>query len=78
MRAMQLVAWKHEPEFNEVDDPEPGPGEVRIRVGGAGPRHSELHLMHDFDDEMLAWPDAPHAYQLMSEGKLQGRAVVVP
>ena len=36
MRALRLVDWKHGAEFAEVDDPEPGPGEVRIRVGGAG------------------------------------------
>jgi propanol-preferring alcohol dehydrogenase len=55
MRAMQLVAWKHEPELTEVDEPEPRPGEVRIRIGGAGACHSDLHLMHDFDEGMLPW-----------------------
>jgi propanol-preferring alcohol dehydrogenase len=56
MRALQLTAWKHEPELVEVPDPEPGPGEVVIKVGGAGACHSDLHLMHDFEDEgPLGW-----------------------
>lgn len=55
MRALRLTAWKHEPELQEVDDPEPGPGEVVVRVGGAGACHSDLHLMHDFDDGLMPW-----------------------
>ncbi|HEU5309395.1 MAG TPA: NAD(P)-dependent alcohol dehydrogenase [Acidimicrobiia bacterium] len=55
MRALQLVAWKHEPELLEVADPEPGPGEVRVRIGGAGACHSDLHLIHDFDAGLLPW-----------------------
>lgn len=49
MRALQLTAWKADPEFREVAEPEPGPGEVIVRVGGAGACHSDLHLMHDFE-----------------------------
>ena len=45
MRAFQLVAWQEPPELREVPVPEPGPGEVLIRVGGAGACHSDLHLM---------------------------------
>ncbi len=55
MRALRLVDWKHGPEFADVDDPEPGPGEVRIRVGGAGACHSDLHLMYDFEGGLLPW-----------------------
>jgi propanol-preferring alcohol dehydrogenase len=55
MRALRLVDWKHAPELVEVDDPEPGPGEVRIRVGGAGACHSDLHLMYDFESGLLPW-----------------------
>jgi len=49
MRALRLLAWKSEPELVEVEDPVPGPGQVVIRVGGAGACHSDLHLMHEFD-----------------------------
>lgn len=55
MRAFQLPEWKHDGEFVEVADPEPGPGEVVIRIGGAGACHSDLHLMHDFEAGVLPW-----------------------
>jgi alcohol dehydrogenase, propanol-preferring len=45
MKAFQLVAWQKPPEFREVPVPEPGPGEVLVKVGGAGACHSDLHLM---------------------------------
>lgn len=55
MRALRLQRWKNEPELVEVPDPEPGPGQVVIRVGGAGACHSDLHLMHDFEPGQLPW-----------------------
>ncbi|MGQ0432160.1 MAG: NAD(P)-dependent alcohol dehydrogenase [Microthrixaceae bacterium] len=55
MRALQLTAWKHDPEFRDVSDPQPGPGQVVVRIGGAGACHSDLHLMHDFEAGMLPW-----------------------
>lgn len=48
MRALRLMSWKSEPELVEVPDPEPGPGQVVVRIGGAGACHSDLHLMRDF------------------------------
>lgn len=45
MKAYQLVAWQEPPELREVPTPEPGPGEVLLKVGGAGACHSDLHLM---------------------------------
>lgn len=55
MRALRLTEWTHDPELVEVADPEPGPGEVVVRIGGAGACHSDLHLMHDFEAGMLPW-----------------------
>lgn len=55
MRALRLMSWKSEPELVEVDEPTPGPGQVVVRVGGAGACHSDLHLMHDFEDGLLPW-----------------------
>ena len=46
MRAVQLHAWQAPPEVRDVPEPEAGPGEVLLRVGGAGLCHSDLHLMH--------------------------------
>ena len=55
MKALRLEAWHSEPLLREVPDPEPGPGEVVIQVGGAGACHSDLHLMHEFEDGVLPW-----------------------
>ena len=48
MQALRLTSWQHDAEFADVPDPDPGPGEVLVRIGGAGACHSDLHLMHDF------------------------------
>ena len=53
MRALQLTAWKSPPALREVPDPEPGPGQVVVRIAAAGACHSDLHLMHDFDAGLL-------------------------
>jgi propanol-preferring alcohol dehydrogenase len=45
MKAYQLTEWQSQPELREVDVPEPGPGQVLVRIGGAGACHSDLHLM---------------------------------
>ena len=55
MRAVRLLNWKSEPELVEVAEPVPGPGQVVVRVGGAGACHSDLHLMHDFEGGVLPW-----------------------
>jgi alcohol dehydrogenase, propanol-preferring len=55
MRALRLLAWKTEAVVVDVDEPTPGPGQVVIRIGGAGACHSDLHLMHDFEPGLLPW-----------------------
>jgi propanol-preferring alcohol dehydrogenase len=45
VRAFQLVAWQSPPELRDVPVPEPGPGQILLKVGGAGACHSDLHLM---------------------------------
>jgi alcohol dehydrogenase, propanol-preferring len=45
MTAFRLLEWQQSPELVEVPIPEPGPGEVLLKVGGAGVCHSDLHLM---------------------------------
>ena len=47
------MTWKSEAELVEVPKPTPGPGQVVIKIGGAGACHSDLHLMHDFVDGLL-------------------------
>src|SRR3954463_4514976 len=56
MRAFQLVEWQQRPVLRDVPVPEPGPGEVLIKVGGAGACHSDLHVME--------WPAGALPYEL--------------
>ncbi|GBE23425.1 MAG TPA: NAD(P)-dependent alcohol dehydrogenase [Actinobacteria bacterium] len=52
MRALQLNAPQQPPELREVPVPEPGPGEVVIKIAGSGACHSDLHIM-EWPAEML-------------------------
>ncbi len=54
MKAFQMVGWQQPPELREVDVPEPGPGEILVKVGGSGACHSDLHLM-EWPGGMLPW-----------------------
>jgi propanol-preferring alcohol dehydrogenase len=55
MMAYRMVEWGRPPQLQEVPVPEPGPGQVLIKVGGAGACHSDLHLMHE-TPETAAYP----------------------
>jgi propanol-preferring alcohol dehydrogenase len=55
MRALRLLEWKAEPQLVEVAEPVPAPGEVVVRIGGAGACHSDLHLMDEFEPGTLPW-----------------------
>lgn len=55
MRALRLLSWKSDPQLVEVAEPEPGPGQVVVKVGGAGACHSDLHLMYEFEAGTLPW-----------------------
>jgi propanol-preferring alcohol dehydrogenase len=50
MQSFRLVA-PHRTELHSVPRPEPGPGDVLIRVGAAGACHSDLHII-DADDAL--------------------------
>ena len=47
MQAFQLVEPQKPAELREVPVPEPGPGQVLIKVGGAGACHTDLHIMDE-------------------------------
>jgi alcohol dehydrogenase, propanol-preferring len=55
MKALRLVQFQKAPEFQEIPEPDPGPGEVVIKVAGAGACHSDLHFIHDFPEGILPW-----------------------
>ena len=56
MKAFRFVEWQQPPELRDVPVPEPGIGQVLIKVGGAGACHSDLHLME--------WPVGTMPYTL--------------
>jgi propanol-preferring alcohol dehydrogenase len=56
MKAYQLTEWQKPPEMRDVPVPEPGPGEVLVKVGGAGACHSDLHLME--------WPEGTLDFEM--------------
>lgn len=56
MKAFQLTAWQEPPELRDVAVPEPGPGEVLVKITAAGACHSDLHLMD--------WPEGTLPFEL--------------
>jgi propanol-preferring alcohol dehydrogenase len=56
MKAYRLTKWQAPPEISEVPVPEPGPGQVLVKVGGAGACHSDLHLME--------WPEGTMSFDV--------------
>jgi propanol-preferring alcohol dehydrogenase len=56
VKAYRMLGWQQPPELCEVPVPEPGAGEVLIKVAGAGVCHSDLHLME--------WPEGVAPYRL--------------
>jgi propanol-preferring alcohol dehydrogenase len=86
MQAVQLVRWQAGPELREVEVPEPGPGEVLVKVAAAGLCHSDLHVM-EWPEGTLPWSlpftlgheNAGHVAQLGDgvTGLAEGDAVLV-
>jgi propanol-preferring alcohol dehydrogenase len=56
VKAVQLVGWESEPELRDVEPPEPGPGQVLVKVDAAGLCHSDLHVME--------WPEGTFPWKL--------------
>ncbi len=57
MHAFRMVRWQEPPELDELDIPEPGPGEIRIKVAGNGLCQSDLHMPHipAVMEELMGW-----------------------
>ena len=68
MPAVRLLRWQSEPELVGVPVPEPGPGEVLLKVDAAGLCHTDLHLME--------WPAGTVPYTLPSRWDTRPRTVV--
>jgi alcohol dehydrogenase, propanol-preferring len=54
MRAYQLVEWQQPAVLCDVPVPDPGPGQVLVRVAAAGACHSDLHVM-EFPAGVVPW-----------------------
>ncbi|MSO33394.1 MAG: NAD(P)-dependent alcohol dehydrogenase [Candidatus Nanopelagicaceae bacterium] len=54
MKALRLMKWKSEAEIVELPKPTPAPGQLVIKIGGAGACHLDLDLMKDFGDGQLS------------------------
>jgi alcohol dehydrogenase, propanol-preferring len=54
MKALRLTRWGTPAELCEISVPEPGPGQVLVKIAGAGACHSDLHLM-DWPEGQLPW-----------------------
>ena len=57
MQAFRMVHWQEPPVLEEIEVPEPGPGEVRIKVAGNGLCQSDLHMPHipTVMEELTGW-----------------------
>lgn len=51
MRAVMFSDFKTFPTLEEIPVPEPGPGEVLLKVAGAGACHSDVAMFHEFDSD---------------------------
>lgn len=49
MRALRFTDWKTKPTLQDVERPTPGPGEVLLKVAGAGACHSDVAAYDDFE-----------------------------
>ncbi|WP_423173904.1 NAD(P)-dependent alcohol dehydrogenase [Stenotrophomonas maltophilia] len=45
MKAIRFIDAGRPPEIVDIPTPSPGPGEVLVRIGGAGVCHSDLHIL---------------------------------
>jgi alcohol dehydrogenase, propanol-preferring len=47
MQAVRFVGVGHPARMEDVPKPSPGPGQVLVKIGGAGVCHSDLHVMEE-------------------------------
>jgi propanol-preferring alcohol dehydrogenase len=63
MKAFRMLEWGKPPAIVEVPVPEPGPGQVLLKIGGAGACHSDLGVMKHKPEN----PKAPAGFTLGHE-----------
>ncbi|HQV59060.1 MAG TPA: alcohol dehydrogenase catalytic domain-containing protein, partial [Ilumatobacteraceae bacterium] len=47
-----MLGWKQAPSYQDVPQPDPGPGQVLLKVAAAGLCHSDLHVL-EFDEGVM-------------------------
>jgi hypothetical protein len=47
VRAVRFAGIGHPPQIADIAKPMPGPGQILIKIGGAGVCHSNLHIMEE-------------------------------
>jgi D-arabinose 1-dehydrogenase-like Zn-dependent alcohol dehydrogenase len=83
MRAFRVLG-RGQVELQDLPDPEPGPGEVRIRVVANGICHSDVHSVENADavpfltSTAYSLDQVTTAWEDLLAGRVLGRAVVVP
>lgn len=92
MRAYRVVEWGRGAELVEVAVPEPGPGQVRVRVAGCGLCHSDLvmpamdaaageslgwRVPFTLGHETAGWIDATGEGAVLPEGLREGSSVAL-
>ncbi|NLA34110.1 MAG: NAD(P)-dependent alcohol dehydrogenase [Actinobacteria bacterium] len=51
MRAVMLTGFKTFPTIEDIEVPEPGPGEVLLKIAGAGACHSDVAMFDEFESD---------------------------
>ncbi|WP_062298387.1 NAD(P)-dependent alcohol dehydrogenase [Demequina maris] len=59
MKALRFTDWKTKPSLQEIERPTPGPGEVLLKVAGAGACHSDVAVYEQFDESTVGPQLAP-------------------
>jgi len=59
MRAALFSDWKKFPTLEEIDVPVPGPGEVLLKVAGAGACHSDVAVFDEFESDITGFMTPP-------------------
>lgn len=67
MTAFRMVRWGAPPEYQEVEIPKPGPGQVLVRMAGAGLCRTDLHILHSPPG---IWGDVPFTLGHENAGRI--------
>ncbi|OUS92100.1 hypothetical protein CA951_29765 [Rhodococcus sp. NCIMB 12038] len=67
MRAYQIVEWGKPAQFNEIPIPRPGPGQILVKMAGAGLCHTDISILQS---PAGFWPDPPFTIGHENAGRI--------